>query len=142
MQDLKIKSQGFSLIELLFTVAIISIVASIAIPNYKDFMQRSTLRSIQSDLSAISLSLENEYQAKLSYPVHNLANSEAISDEFSRWKSASEEFNFSLKSTTEGYEISAVAQSGALKDCTLTLNDKGDQTLTKCEKHSSDGKWI
>jgi len=54
------KQQGFTLVELMTTVAILAIVASIAIPAYKGYIQTSHKTECQNEVAAIRLA-EEEY---------------------------------------------------------------------------------
>lgn len=55
-------TSGFTLIELMIVVAIISILASIAIPQYSDYVRRSALQEAFTNLSDIRVKLEQFYQ--------------------------------------------------------------------------------
>jgi prepilin-type N-terminal cleavage/methylation domain-containing protein len=66
---------GFTLIELLIVVAIISILASIAVPNYQDALVKSKCAKFMSDCKALETSLEaysadmGRYPPEDRYPV-------------------------------------------------------------------------
>ena len=71
------KQRGFTLIELMIVVAIIGILASIAYPNYRDYVVRSENALAQATIAEISVSLERYYinnnsyadaDSKMSYP--------------------------------------------------------------------------
>ena len=58
---------GFSLIELLVVIAIIGILASIAIPQYSNYIRRSKLADGTAALAAYRVTLEQYYQDNRSY---------------------------------------------------------------------------
>lgn len=60
-------SQGFSLIELMITVAIVAILAAIAIPNYRDYVIRGQLVDATQGLAAVRANMERYFQDNRSY---------------------------------------------------------------------------
>jgi prepilin-type N-terminal cleavage/methylation domain-containing protein len=61
------RSQGFTLIELMITVAIVAILAAIAIPNYRDYVIRGQLVDATQGLSAVRANMERYFQDNRSY---------------------------------------------------------------------------
>jgi prepilin-type N-terminal cleavage/methylation domain-containing protein len=61
------RSQGFTLIELMITVAIVAILAAIAIPNYRDYVIRGQLVDATQGLAAVRANMERYYQDNRSY---------------------------------------------------------------------------
>ena len=62
------KSQrGFTLIEVMIVVAIVAILASIAIPSYRDYVTRSKLVEAHTQLASMSVRMEQFFQDTRSY---------------------------------------------------------------------------
>lgn len=62
---------GFTLIELMVVVAIIGILASIALPSYQDYIQRSETVEAMSLSSTIRNKVQDYYTEKLVFPEDN-----------------------------------------------------------------------
>ena len=60
-------SYGFTLIEVMITVAIIGILAAIALPAYSDYILRGKLVDAPNNLSSIRASMEQYYQDNRTY---------------------------------------------------------------------------
>ena len=60
-------NRGFTLIEILLTVAIIGILASIAIPSYRDYVLRGQLQEAATSLSDGRVRMEQFFQDNLTY---------------------------------------------------------------------------
>jgi type IV pilus assembly protein PilA len=52
------QSRGFTLLELLITIAILGIIAAIAIPAYSNYRQRAKIAEAQADLRNLQLAIE------------------------------------------------------------------------------------
>ena len=61
------KIKGFTLIELMVTVAIVGIIASIAVPGYRDYVLRSQITEATSNLSGLRVKMEQFYQENRTY---------------------------------------------------------------------------
>lgn len=59
--------RGFTLIELMVTVAIVAILASIALPSYTEYITRGKLSEATSLLADLRVKLEQYYQDNRSY---------------------------------------------------------------------------
>jgi len=60
---------GFTLLELMATIAIISILASLALPNYIDYVRRSRLTDAFQTMSAFRTRMEQAFQDNGNYGV-------------------------------------------------------------------------
>jgi type IV pilus assembly protein PilE len=61
------QQKGFSLIELMISVAIIGIIASIAYPSYQGFMVSTNRGAAQADLMSLAAAMERHKAASFSY---------------------------------------------------------------------------
>jgi type IV pilus assembly protein PilE len=60
-------ARGFTLIELMVTVAIVAIIAAFALPSYKDYITRGKLTEATSNLLAQRTKLEQYFQDNRTY---------------------------------------------------------------------------
>lgn len=77
-------SRGFTLIEVMITVAIIGILAAIAIPSYRDYVLRGQLVEAHNALSAMRANMERHFQDNRSYETVNGFTSPCRVDEARR----------------------------------------------------------
>jgi type IV pilus assembly protein PilE len=61
------RMQGFTLIELMITVAIIAILAAIAVPNYTDYITRSKFTEAHGQLADLRVKMEQYYMDNRRY---------------------------------------------------------------------------
>lgn len=109
---------GFTLIELMIVLAITAILATIALPTYQNYIERSSVRVAGADLVALSTAIENRFQRQLTYTGATTSNV--------NWYKASDDFTVTIESLTgNSYSLKAKGT-----ECELTLSDQGIKTIT------------
>ena len=66
----KVSNSGFTLIEVMITVAIIGILAAIALPNYSDYVRRGQITEATGNLASHRVQMEQWYQDNRVYTVN------------------------------------------------------------------------
>lgn len=137
------RSRGFTLIELMITVAIVAILASIALPSYSNYVEKSKLRTAQSDVAALGMALENIRQRTLSYTAVNAVNTAAVTGAVQTWTPASNpgDYTFSMVVTSGTYDITATGIAG-LANCDVMLDEAGVRTTEAGCDHVAGGGWL
>jgi type IV pilus assembly protein PilE len=121
-------SAGFTLIELMITVAIIGILTSIAYPSYQDSIMKSRRVDAQGALMGFANAMERNYTVNNTYPAAGTAGIYAAT---SPVNGGTAYYNLSIdaSSTASTYLLNAtpiVGGAQATDKCgTLTLDEKG-----------------
>lgn len=125
------RQRGFTLIEVMVVVAIVAILASIALPAYNDYINRSRARNAGNDLASLSLVLENLYQRNLAYPVDaGEADDYILKNKAPAWVgSQSDFFKYDVDATATTYILTATGK-GSSSGCDLTLTNANVRTIT------------
>ena len=134
--------QGFTLIELMIVIIVIAVLAAIAIPSYQSYVTKSKIKEAQSNLIALSLSAESAYQRTLSFPVADLSNTSAITnnDVFKTWNPSSSAFSYEYKSEDGStYTLTAKGNDPKLQGCQLILKNQGTRSISGC---LSTSEWV
>ena len=128
------RKEGFTLIELMITVAIIAIIAAFALPAYNDYVKRGKLQEATANLADMRVKLEQYFQDNRTYACSGPAAVPA--------SPAVKYFSFacsSLSATT--YTITAtggVAGDPSMTGFTYTI----DQSNAKTTTLTPDSKWV
>jgi type IV pilus assembly protein PilE len=124
---------GFTLIELMITVVIIGILASIAYPSYVEQVRKTRRANAQSDLVELASFMERHYTEKFSY---GAVNNAALPIKESPKSGSPKYYTLTVISSDTSYALTATAKNGQDSDrCgDLTLNHIGTKSaaITGC----------
>ena len=140
------RNSGFTLIELMITVAIVAILAAIALPSYSDYVTKSKMRTAQSDMVALAAAFDNYRQRTLAYPVFTGEKGNAwIATEFPTWSAASDtnDFYFKVKKTGTGdIKILGYTRIASITGCFmyLQMSDGAKYAEPRCPSSGTD--WL
>jgi type IV pilus assembly protein PilE len=126
-----LKLRGFTLIELMITVAVVGILATIALPAYTRYVARAKIVEAMTALGDYRIKMEQYFQDNRNYGAPTSACPVAVS--------ASAYFNFSCAvgsaSPAVAYTATATSVAGALGastgDYTYTINESNAKSTTK-----------
>jgi len=123
------QTAGFTLIELMVTVAVLAVIASLAIPAYRDYVTTARFTEAQNEISAIILAQEEFFLDNGNYfgPVLSGADPSATSENLYLTQDASLEYfsiaisNAPCADFATCYRITATGK-GALSGETVTFD--------------------
>lgn len=124
-------AKGFTLIEVMITVAIIGILAAIAIPNYADYVTRSRINDATGNLANKRVQMEHYFQDNRTYVGSNAVGQPCAND-----ATSSQSFDFTCAGIGAlTYTIQAGGKA-TMAGFTFTINQNNVRATT-----SAPGGW-
>lgn len=125
-------SRGFTLIELMITVAVVAILASIALPAYNDSVRKGHRGQAKADLVELAQTLERHYTVHGRYDANRDGSAYALPITQSP-KTGTAYYNIAATTRTQtAFALTATPTGGQVKDkCgTLGIDQAGAKTPT------------
>lgn len=121
-------NKGFSLLELMVTVAIVGLLAMFAYPSYMDYLRRTGRAEAKAVLMENAQYLERYFTTNNTYVGASLPT--AVSPKSSTGTSVRYNISFSVALSSSGFTMQAVPVNAQVRDScgTLTLNQAGVTT--------------
>jgi len=116
-------SAGFTLIEMMITVAIIAILASVALPMYRENVVRSGLPDATKNLDGMRVKLEQYFQDQMTYVGACLDGTTAPLP-------PADNFTYACSNLTAETYIVTATGTGQWADFAYTINQDGVKTTT------------
>ena len=113
---------GFTLIEVMITVAIIGILTAIALPNYTQYVARSKITEAITEMASYRVRMEQWFQDSRSYL--NTAGTACGAATVSQAKY----FSFACEATASTYTITASATDSSLSGLVYTIDQDNTKT--------------
>jgi type IV pilus assembly protein PilE len=108
------RQRGFTLLEIMVTVATLAIVAAIALPNYIDYVTRSKIVEATSGLNDMRVRLEQYFADSRTYPASCVASATGPAPAGKIYLPASVKyFTFTCALTAATYTVTATGKASA-----------------------------
>lgn len=127
--------QGFTLIEIMITVAILAIIASVALPSYQAYVSRSRIPSALDALSSYATRMEQTYQDAGRYDPSVAGTCTPSLPSINNFS-----FSCSISNSGQGY-IATATGTGSMAGYTYTINNVGTRATTAHPKGTNTTCW-
>lgn len=115
------KSNGFTLIELMVTVAILGVITAIAIPAYNGYLSTARLAEAKNNIAALKLAEEEYFLENNSYFYKEGTNAELSTESGGLWTATGGDggtvnFIYTISGSGNTYSIKATGKAGTKVD--------------------------
>jgi len=135
------KSTGFTLIEVMVTVAIVAILAAVAIPSYRNYALRGKIPEATAGLGAKRVKMEQFFQDNRTYAGATAGNTDAGASKFFDFTAAPSGAD---SRTTSTYTLYAIGK-GSMAGFSYSIDQSGakSSTITGVSGWSGNGTcWV
>ena len=131
-------SAGFTLIEVMITVATIAILAAIAIPAYTDYVIRGKIPEATTGLSAMQAQMEQYYQDNRQYIATGSNTPPCPTTPPAATTGSTSNFTIFCTAITAQSFTAAAQGNASMTGFTYTISEKGNKQTTSLPPS---GKW-
>lgn len=126
------QSAGFTLIEVMITVAILGILAAVALPAYSDYLRRGQLPEAFSALSDYRVKMEQYFQDNKNYGTAGNCANGANAPSWSNFVPNNRKyFTYTCTSTPTGYTLTATGSGGKARGHVYTVDENNVQKTSQ-----------
>jgi type IV pilus assembly protein PilE len=135
--------RGFTLIELMIAVAIVSILAMVALPSYRDYVMRGNLANATNGLATLRAQMERHFQDNRTYATAGTFTTPCASTDASPRTFGSFVVSCSGTPTATAFTLQAVG-SGATDGFTYTITESDVRATTAAPTgyNTCTSKWL
>ncbi|PFH08813.1 type IV pilus assembly protein PilE [Collimonas sp. PA-H2] len=119
------KQRGFTLIELMIVVVVIAILARVAVPSYRAYVQRGDRAAAMAALLQDSNWMQQQFTINNSYPIADTSTVKAALPARTSPASGTARYNISISSGTGTSYVLSAAPVSTDKCGTFTLDNTG-----------------
>jgi type IV pilus assembly protein PilE len=123
--------RGFTLIEIMIVVAIVAILMAVAIPSYRDYVQRGKIPTATNNLSNFQAAMEQFYQDNRTYSTTSAFTSPCDPTNGTVYAYKSADWTFTCSNFTSlTYQVNAAGKTGLTNGFAYYVNQAGNQATT------------
>lgn len=119
------KEPGFTLIELMITVAIVAILAAVALPAYTDYVIRGNIPEATAELSKRRVQAEQYFQDNRTYK-----DAGSFTNPACKADTSSAIFDFSCTTQDKEQYVIEATGKGAMQGFSYTIDQNGSKSTT------------